>query len=397
MTVFSRFSRGAEDALIRPLTNDDRAELETMIASDPVGFLFAAEHLHHFGLPATSALTSLKTPHGFMGIFAPRDLPGEWGSKDAPAGSAAHLTETVGERLPGRVRSALEGLLAKAATKVGSSAGAHFAEEATVPRAAMPGLAETLAPASASLSGPVEPRYCLVGAFWLGANCVPLTVPEPYQRQVAAYIWRHNRRIGSIFGHSEPVLGIWSHLASRMSTPFDVRENQPLLELPPAADLSELVRAPLTRPSLGAPAITEPVRWARTDDRPSLLRASVAMFTEEVGYDPMTRDPAGYTRRIDELTRTGRTLVAVNSENVVIFKTDLGLAHDSTCQLQGVWLHPAYRGQRLAPVLLAQACHLIRQRFPHLSLYVNEYNAPARALYEATGWQQRSTFATVLF
>lgn len=397
MTVFSRFSRGAEDALIRPLTNDDRAELETMIASDPVGFLFAAEHLHHFGLPAPSALTSLKTPHGFMGIFAPRDLPGEWGSKDAAVSSSAHLTETVGERLPGRVRSALEGLLVKAATKVGSSAGAHFAEEATAPRAAMPGLAETLAPASAPLSGLAEPRYCLVGAFWLGANCVPLTVPEPYQRQVAAYIWRHNRRIGSIFGHSEPVLGIWSHLASRMPTPFDVRENQPLLELPPTADLSELVRAPLTRPSLGAPAITEPVRWARTDDRPSLLRASVAMFTEEVGYDPMTRDPAGYTRRIDELTRTGRTLVAVNSENVVIFKTDLGLAHDSTCQLQGVWLHPAYRGHRLAPVLLAQACHLIRQRFPNLSLYVNDYNAPARALYAATGWEQRATFATVLF
>lgn len=397
MTVFSRFSRGAEDALIRPLTNDDRAELETMIESDPVGFLFAAEHLHHFGLPAPSALTSLKTPHGFMGVFMPREVPGEMGPKDAPAGVAAHLTETVGERLPARVRSTLEGLFAKAAARVGTSAGAHFAEEAAAPRTAMPGLAETLVPASARTPAIAEPRYCLVGAFWLGANCVPLTLPEAHYRQVAAYIWRHNRRIGSIFGHREPVMGIWSHLASRMPTPFDVRENQPLLELPVTADLSELVRAPLTRPSLGAPAITEPVRWARTDDRPSLLRASVAMFTEEVGYDPMTRDPAGYTRRIDELTRTGRTLVAVNSENVVIFKTDLGLAHDSTCQLQGVWLHPAYRGQRLAPVLLAQASHLIRQRFPHLSLYVNDYNAPARALYAATGWQQHSTFATVLF
>ena len=397
MTVFSRFSRGAEDALIRPLTNDDRAELETMIESDPVGFLFAAEHLHHFGLPTPSALTSLKVPHGFMGIFAPRDLPSEWGAKDAAPGRGAPLTETVGERLPARVRSTLEGFFAKAAARVGNSAGAHFADEVAAPRAAMPGLAETLAPASVPVPGPAEPRYCLVGAFWLGANCVPLTLPEVHYRQVAAYIWRHNRRIGSIFGHREPVMGIWSYLASRMPTPFDVRENQPLLELPVTADLSELVRAPLARPSLDAPAITEPVRWARTDDRPSLLRASVAMFTEEVGYDPMTRDPAGYTRRIDELTRTGRTLVAVNSENVVIFKTDLGLAHNSTCQLQGVWLHPAYRGQRLAPVLLAQASHLIRQRFPHLSLYVNDYNVPARALYAATGWQQHSTFATVLF
>ena len=394
MTVFSRFSRGAEDALIRPLTNDDRAELETMIESDPVGFLFAAEHLHHFGLPTPSALTSLKTPHGFMGVFVPREAPGETGPKGATsAAPASGLTPPVGERLPMRVKTALDGLWSMTGARVGRSAGAHFTEPLGRTAIPIPGLAETLTPAPQQR----EPRYCLVGAFWLGANCVPLTVPEPYQRQVAAYIWRHNRCIGSIFGHREPVMGIWSHLASRMPTPFDVRENQPLLELPVTADLSELVRAPLARPSLDAPVITEPVRWARTDDRPSLLRASVAMFTEEVGYDPMTRDPAGYTRRIDELTRTGRTLVAVNSENVVIFKTDLGLAHDSTCQLQGVWLHPAYRGQRLAPVLLAQASHLIRQRFPHLSLYVNDYNAPARALYAATGWQQRSTFATVLF
>lgn len=394
MTVFSRFSRGADDALIRPLTIDDRVELETMIESDPVGFLFAAEHLHHFGLPAPSALTSLKTPHGFMGVFVPREVPGEVGPKGAtPAAPASGLTLPVGQRLPTRVKTALDGLWSMTGARVGRSVGAHFAEPLDRTATPMPGLAETLAPAPQQR----EPRYCLVGAFWLGANCVPLTLPEAHYRQVAAYIWRHNRRIGSIFGHREPVMGIWSHLASRMPTPFDVRENQPLLELPVTADLSELVRAPLARPSLDAPAITEPVRWARTDDRPSLLRASVAMFTEEVGYDPMTRDPAGYTRRIDELTRTGRTLVAVNSENVVIFKTDLGLAHDSTCQLQGVWLHPAYRGQRLAPVLLAQACHLIRQRFPHLSLYVNDYNAPARALYAATGWQQHATFATILF
>ncbi|MDY6051316.1 MAG: GNAT family N-acetyltransferase [Rothia sp. (in: high G+C Gram-positive bacteria)] len=394
MTVFSPFPRGADDALIRPLTKDDRAELETMIETDPVGFLFAAEHLHHFGLPAPSALTSLKVSQGFMGVFVPREIHPEVGFQGAGSTQpSAGLTLPVGERLPAKVKTALNGLWSKTGALVGRSAGAHFAEPNPRTAAPMPGLAETFAPAPSQ----GQPRYALVGAFWLGANCVPLTVPQTYHRQVAAYIWRHNRKIGSIFGHQEPVMGIWSYLAHRMPAPFDVRKNQPLLELPVTTDLSHIAGATLARPSLGAPAVVEQVRWARTDDRPSLIQASVSMFTEEVGYDPMTRDPAGYTRRVDELTRTGRTLVAVNSENVVVFKTDVGLAHGSSCQLQGVWLHPSYRGQRLAPVLLAQACQLIRQRFPHLSLYVNDYNAPASALYAATGWKQRSTFATVLF
>lgn len=340
MTLLSRFSRSTDNALIRPLTLDDRGELETMIASDPVGFLFAADQLAHGGLPAPSVLSARKSPRGFMGVFAPQGSPGSGGLRGLSLGSA-----------PGG--------------------------QLTASRA--------------------EGSYALVGVFWLGVNCVPLVVPTQYYRQVAAYVWRHNRRIGSIFGHREPVLGIWEHLAGRMPTPFDVRENQPLLELPAEIDLDAAARRDLARPALGAPQIIGSVRLAHSADRPSLLRASVAMFTEEVGYDPMGRDPASYSRRLDELIRSGRSLVAVNSENIVIFKTDIGIGHGSVCQLQGVWLHPAYRGQGLAVPLLAQACQLMRRQFSHLSLYVNDYNEPARALYASLGWRQRETFATVLF
>lgn len=390
MSVFSKIQRSGADAIIRPLTLDDRDDLETLISTDPVGFLYAAEHLSIFGLPAPSALAALKAPHGFIGIFAPRyPSMAEASPKDAVPPAPA----PGADRLPQRVRNVLESALAKTAALGARGAGAHRA--GVLPATGggtLPGYAET--PAAPDTR---EPRYAMVGALWLGANCVPLVVPEEYQRQVAQYVLKHHRRVGSIFGHRDAVMGLWAHLAQRMPTPFDVREDQPLLELPAQADLTPYSTASLYRPELGAPQISENVRWARTSDRQSLLRASVAMFTEEVGYDPMTRDPAGYTRRIDELTRTGRTVVAVNEEGVVVFKTDLGLAYADTCQLQGVWLHPAYRGHRLAPVLFAQAAELIRSRFPKLSLYVNSYNTAARALYGSTGWQQTGTFSTVLF
>lgn len=392
MTLFSRFQRAHDDVLIRPLTLDDRPELETMISSDPVGFLFAAEHLHHFGLPAPNGLTSLKNPSGFVGIFVPRYSSGkDQGYQGAPA---AGLSLASDEPLPARLRNAFDALLVKTTDWVSKSAGAHFSDLSDRGLAPMPGLAETLDPGE---NLDKEPGDCLVGAFWLGANCVPLVLPEFSYAHVAQYIWRHNRKIASIFGPRSAVLGIWSQLVGRMPTPFDIRENQPLLELPVEKDLTDLAQQALGRPQLAVPPLIEPVRWARTDDRASLLRASIAMFTEEVGYDPMTRDPSGYARRIDELTRTGRTVVGVNADNIVIFKTDIGLAHGTICQLQGVWLHPAYRGQGLSVTLLAQGMQLIRQRFPHLSLYVNDYNSAARALYQRAGWQQTGTFATVLF
>lgn len=394
MSLFSRFQGASDDILIRPLTLDDRGELETMISSDPVGFLFAAEHLHHFGLPAPSALLSLKMPRGFMGVFVSRPTSRqEQVRKDLPA-TVESRHKRIDTPLPDHLKTRLDTLLSKTTDWVSKTPGVHFKDFIDRQIAPAPGLAETLTPGENYDQQPLE---YLAGVFWLGANCVPLVLPEPYYGVVARYIWRHNRRIASIFGHRDAVLGIWEHLAGRMPEPFDIRENQPLLELAPETELAALADRPLARPTLGAPPIIEPVRWARTDDRHSLLRASVAMFTEEVGYDPMTRDPAGYSHRIDELIRTGRTVVGVNTENVVIFKTDIGLAHGSICQLQGVWLHPAYRGHRLAPTLLAQGSQLIRQRFPQLSLYVNDYNSAARALYRSVGWQQTGTFATVLF
>ncbi|WP_237203493.1 GNAT family N-acetyltransferase [Rothia endophytica] len=380
MSVLSKIQRNAADAIIRPLTLDDRDELEALISTDPVGFLYAAEHLSIFGLPAPSTLNALKAPHGFIGVFAPRHAATAEGSpKDAAPPEPA-----VAGRLPRRVLNVLEGMFARTTEASGRTQGSHS-------DASLPGYAETVTPDNR------EPRYALVGALWLGANCVPLAIPAEYERQVAQYVLRHHRRIGSIFGRREAVMGLWEYLSQRMPAPFDVREDQPLLELPEHVDLTELAGGELYRPNLKAPQITEKVRWARTSDRQSLLRASVAMFTEEVGYDPMTRDPAGYTRRIDDLTRSGRTLVAVNAEGVVVFKTDLGLAHGDACQLQGVWLHPAYRGRGLAPTLLAQASELIRTRFPQLSLYVNSYNTVARALYQRTGWEQTGTFSTILF
>jgi len=39
----------------------------------------------------------------------------------------------------------------------------------------------------------------------------------------------------------------------------------------------------------------------------------------------------------------------------------------------------------------------LRDIAPIVSLYVNEHNAPARRAYEAVGFRQTATFATIMF
>ena len=69
-----------------------------------------------------------------------------------------------------------------------------------------------------------------------------------------------------------------------------------------------------------------------------------------------------------------------------------------TAQVQGVWVHPDYRGQGLAVAGMAAVVRdALRRVAPTVSLYVNDYNAAARRVYARCGFTQVDTFATVLF
>lgn len=348
---------------IRPLTNEYHQQLCSFLDRDPVASVFSAEHLAKFGLPDAQGAARVRSPFGFMGIFESA-LEQRTDTDD---------TSVLGASIPRALRQMAQVFVRPLPFTTQSASEPQTTTE------------DTLAPLYEKL----------VGAFWLGGNCVPVEIPEQYIFDVATFISRHNRQIASIFGLAHTVLPLWEEAEASFKNPLDVRACQPLLYLSPKRHIGQ--SRDFYRPGLLAPQIDSPVRFAREEDKKTLLQASIAMFTEEVGYDPMTRDSVGYTRRVHDFIHERRTVVAVNSENVVVFKTDVGIAAGEVCQLQGVWLHPAYRGFGLSAPLLAQACELLRPRYPQISLYVNDYNVKARALYERVGFEQAGTFATVLF
>ncbi len=187
------------------------------------------------------------------------------------------------------------------------------------------------------------------------------------------------------------------------------RPNQPLLYLPPEKDLARFYEAELPELPAHLPAPLKPgesplsgesagyARLATSADLGELLPAAAAMFTEEVGFDPIARYGDGYAARLRTLIAGQRSAIVTDVNGRVIFKADAGIVNLDAAQVQGVWLHPDYRGYGLAKPFFAAAAQILQRHYPHLSLYVNDYNARALAMYRGTGWEQIGQFSTIIF
>jgi predicted GNAT family acetyltransferase len=148
-----------------------------------------------------------------------------------------------------------------------------------------------------------------------------------------------------------------------------------------------------------SPVLPDPaVRRVRVDEIDTLLPASIAMFTEEVGISPLAGDGgASYRTRVAELVRSGRAFARIE-DGRVIFKAEVGAATPSACQVQGVWVRPEFRGQGLAAPGMSAVVELSRASIsPVVSLYVNDFNTPGRATYRRAGFAEIGDFASVLF
>ena len=292
-----------------------------------------------------------------------------------------------------------------------------------------------------------------------GAEALDATAPDApnldatalaHRDALAQLLLQVGSRLDSMFGESAFVMPLWTRMQQlceqnrggkspvpllQMLQPslrdgcdhrarvLSERPNQPLLYLPPENDLArfytaELPELPAHLPAprkpeprkpeplkpgqslLGDDSTGEPAGYARlatSADLGELLPAAAAMFTEEVGFDPIARYGDGYAARLRTLIAGQRSAIVTDVNGRVIFKADAGIVNLDAAQVQGVWLHPDYRGYGLAKPFFAAAAQILQRQYPHLSLYVNDYNARALAMYRGTGWEQIGQFSTIIF
>ena len=237
------------------------------------------------------------------------------------------------------------------------------------------------------LGGQVWGRFVgedLVAGAHVGANLVPVQCTPDDVTVFADAVLRRRRTVGTIVGEASVVSALWEAVEPRWDRPRDVRMAQPHLEISRRSDV--------------APA--GDVRLTTAEDIAMLYPACVAMYTEEVGVSPES-DAGGsdlYRARVRQLIERGWSLASFDDQGVV-FKAEIACATPYAAQVQGVWVRPDRRGQGIAsPGMAAVVAHVLDSGLaPVVSLYVNEWNAAARASYARVGFEQTATFATMMF
>ena len=164
---------------------------------------------------------------------------------------------------------------------------------------------------------------------------------------------------------------LWNRLRPRLDAPTVVRMTQPIYAIRGRLDYPDLKEG----------------RHATMRDLEALVPACAAMHKEEVGIDPMERDAAGYRERIRELIDRQRAVIRI-VDGAIVAKCEFSAVTADAVQLMGVWTHPRFRRRGYSRALLREVCGHLARKGKIVTLFVNDFNRPAVALYESLGFQR---------
>ncbi|WP_370287628.1 GNAT family N-acetyltransferase [Nocardioides sp.] len=235
------------------------------------------------------------------------------------------------------------------------------------------------------LGGEMWGRYVdgeLVAACHAAANLVPIGASVDDARAFAERAMARRRTASTIVGPQDAVRELWVRVSEQWGPGRDLRWDQRHLAIagPPAVDPDPEVRVGVR------------------GDLPTLYPACVAMYTEEVGVSPEAGGGADlYRARVAQLVSRAWSFVRYDGDELV-FKAEVACATPEAAQVQGVWVPPHRRGEGIATTGMAAVAALVRARIaPTVSLYVNDWNTPARSAYERVGFVETARFATIMY
>src|SRR5205814_9551168 len=132
------------------------------------------------------------------------------------------------------------------------------------------------------------------------------------------------------------------------------------------------------------------------EDLEQLVPACAAAHREEIGIDPLARDPDGFRWRTRAQIEEGRSWLWTEN-GTILFKAEASAWTPAAVQLQQVWVDPAARGLGNAQRGMRDLIGLLLERVPTVCLFVRPENAPALRVYEAVGMRKRFNYRSLIF
>ncbi|MFY9664693.1 MAG: GNAT family N-acetyltransferase [Candidatus Cybelea sp.] len=219
----------------------------------------------------------------------------------------------------------------------------------------------------------------VLGVGYFGRQIV--LAAEPAAIAAFAEHAKRHRNERMIVGSRDTIRAFWEAVRGWHAAPRLVRDRQFVMLL------DRLRLRPYERRTT--------VRQARAAEWRVVADSSAQMVRQELGYDPR-RGSTEFGEAIRQMIE--RKLWWIGSANGrICFFCHIGPWSERTIQLQGIWTPPELRGRGLATAALAEICDHLLEVSPSLSLYVNDFNEAAIALYRRVGFEHVGDFQTLLF
>lgn len=207
----------------------------------------------------------------------------------------------------------------------------------------------------------------------LGSNLVP---SGPGCEAFADLAAKSGARM--LIGEADAVSALWEAARRKLPKPRLDRPNQPvyaITESPPDGDTG--------------------LRVATASDLDLLVPSCAAAHHEELGVDPLRRDPSGFRWRTRTQVEEGRSWLWVENR-MIRFKAEASAWTSEVVQLQQVWTDPPVRRQGFAARALRDLIRLLLVETPTVCLFVRAENAAAIRLYESVGMNHVFDYRSVL-
>ena len=138
------------------------------------------------------------------------------------------------------------------------------------------------------------------------------------------------------------------------------------------------------------------IRDATLEDYELLVPACAAAHREEIGIDPLKRDPDGFRWRTRAQIEEGRSWLW-EEDGVILFKAEASAWTPAAVQLQQVWVDSAARNRGYAKRGLRDLCRFLLARVPAVCLFVRPENAPAIRVYDGIGMRRTIFYRSLVF
>ncbi|MBV8432886.1 MAG: GNAT family N-acetyltransferase [Candidatus Eremiobacteraeota bacterium] len=192
---------------------------------------------------------------------------------------------------------------------------------------------------------------------------------------------RRHRGERMIIGSREAVAPFWQRVRDWHQRPRLLRDRQLVMAV-------DRARLRLTGGNVQ-------VRRAKPEDWTDVAASSAELIEQELAYDPR-RAAADFGANVREMIERKLWWVGEHERKLCFF-CNVGPWCRSTAQLQGIWAPPEFRGRGLATEAFTAICDRLLEYSPTLSLYVNDFNRDAIALYTRAGFEHVADFQTILF